>query len=134
MLQHFLKIYFIFVFCIIFQNKCGISQENRATETEILPHILSTRAEKCESIFCSCSEYSELDGVYCEDGVGYDLPYIYFYRFKYLPPRAFFGFRIKRMILNNINITVDENFLEGTTSLDHFEVRQSSIEVIYLLS
>lgn len=52
---------------------------------------------------------------------------------KYLPARIFQGKLVQTIVVDDPDVTVDIDVLDGIIALDEFEVQRSSIKVIYLL-
>lgn len=130
---------------IIIQVNCSLIQENKTTEEKYyLDHV---PGEKCEFSFCSCADFRKLDQVGCvsrkelsypslPDYDGNDIYILSFYDSKSnynLTKKMFQGLNISHLYLNDPEIIVAENVLEGVVGLYKLDVLQSSIEVIFLI-
>lgn len=145
MLLYFFQICSIFILYLIIQVNCSLVQENRTTEDKyLLDHV---PGEKCEFSFCSCADFRKLDQVGClsrkelpfsslPDYDGNDIYILSFYDSKSnynLTKKMFHGLNIRILYLNDPEIIVAENVLEGVIGLYKLEVHQSGIEVIFLI-
>lgn len=125
-------IYF-FIFVLHTQVVYGLLQETRTTEEK----HLSDRVPRgiCESMFCSCANFSKLIHVTCLSSGGNDSHKLEFHDFDTdfdLDKKMFLGLNIHSLTLNITNITVSKRFLEGIIALSVFNVEQSGIEVMYI--
>lgn len=119
----------------------GTSQENRTAEVvdaaNMLPKI------KFESLARSCCDLQKLGGVCKNENETIIEPdpissvkEIYELTFndtKYLPARVLSGFSVHFLILDDPDVIVDKDLLDGIVKLEEFIVRQSSIKVIYFM-
>lgn len=130
MWKYRLKLNIFFVLCVITQVNCGFVRANVSTESETLSE--DAPAEKCKFLFCSCADIRNLSGVYCEGSGDNFIFKLTFTDSMHLPEGVLEGLSVRFLHLENPEITVTENFLQGMIYLYLFSVEKSSIEVICL--
>lgn len=139
MLHYNLRINFIFALCIIVEVNYVISQESGTTTRVYF------KAEKCINNNC-CEDFRKLPtDVVCKSAT--DTNYIYFPNdfprldniydleftaIKYLPGSIFHGKIIRAVVVDDPDMNVDSNVLEGIVALEDFTVKRSSIKVIII--
>lgn len=123
--------YFIFVFYAIIQIKCDIVQANESATSESLSNIASM--EKCTFMFCSCDDFLNSSGVYCEGPGENYISELRFLDYEFLAEGMLQGLRVDFLLLDDPKISVPENFLEGINFLHRITVKQSNITVKYVL-
>lgn len=129
MFRYKLQINFIFVLYVIIQINCCISQRNEG-------NVKVRFGGSCMTKNC-CKDFRKIiRGVVCEMSYENDLvEYTFeFTDIKCLPASVFEKKHIWRILMNDGDVTVDSNVLQGIHALREFNVLRSSIQVIYLLS
>lgn len=148
---------FVFMIYLILQLKCGILQENGASdESNILPNILqeniitevvdafnTSPKQRCEPQPRTCYKLQYFGRFTCEKKYKpipqidhdfstkevYTLTYTHI---RFLPPGAFLGICIDRVTVDDSYTLVDENVFEGTVRLLEWIVKRSFNTVIIL--
>lgn len=146
MLLAYFQICYIFVFCVNIGKLC-LSQENTTLKLENLQSVdpgeckyavcLPTERGKCKKVQCRCEDFTteKWEDIKCKDDYGFYFPTLLFQNIKYLSGKMFEGYRFRKFdltIMDYYNVTIAENALDGILELEQFEVKRSSIKVIYL--
>ena len=123
MIRYFFKVYLFFFICTMFQEYNGVS---RKCGKKSITDVSSNETD--------CDRFNELNGVECEKGFhNYHIQKLSFKKGIFIFPGMLTDCDISSIYLENRNISVAENFLEGVQKLLYFMVKESSIEVRCIL-
>ena len=132
MIRHPFEMYFIFLIYTLFCINYGASQIKVIREREAMYDI--SPEKEIQNMNCDCSAFKYLEGVTCRS-IGRhkkEISELYFYDYKHIPAGMLTGCTIFELRLNDSDINVDENFLDGVLELTMLTVERSSIKVKYL--